>query len=145
MNWNPTWICPANDLGDPAAVFGTSFVFEKKITLANLTITAMGVYEARLNGRRVGQFVMAPGFMHEKQCICDGEIVVVGTINLDFRSLYLHFENAALFCGYEAVSHVKEDFDALFPICKDMSKEPSERTRRLRLSQLILRLFSPLM
>ena len=81
-----------------------------------------------------------PGFMHEKQCICDGEIVVVGTINLDFRSLYLHFENAALFCGYEAVSHVKEDFDALFPICKDMSKEPSERTRRLRLSQLILRL-----
>ena len=62
MNWNPTWICPANDLGDPAAVFGTSFVFEKKITHANLTITAMGVYEAILNGRRVGQFVMAPGW-----------------------------------------------------------------------------------
>lgn len=62
MNWNPTWICPANDLGDPAAVFGTSFVFEKKITHANLTITAMGVYEARLNSRRVGQFVMAPGW-----------------------------------------------------------------------------------
>ena len=76
--------------------------------------------------------------MHEKQCICDGEIVVVGTINLDFRSLYLHFENAALFCGYEAVSHVKEDFDALFPICKDMSKGPSERTRRLPY-QLILK------
>ena len=33
MNWNPTWICPANDSGDPAAVFGTS-VFEKKITHA---------------------------------------------------------------------------------------------------------------
>lgn len=62
MNWNPTWICPANDLGDPTAVFGTSFVFEKKITHANLTITAMGVYEAILNGRRVGQFVMAPGW-----------------------------------------------------------------------------------
>ena len=62
MNWNPTWICPANDLGDPAAVFGTSFVFEKKLTHANLTITAMGVYEAKLNGRRVGQFVMAPGW-----------------------------------------------------------------------------------
>ena len=39
MNWNQTWICPANDLGDPAAVFGTSFVFEKKITHANLTLT----------------------------------------------------------------------------------------------------------
>lgn len=62
MNWNPTWIYPANDLGDPAAVFGTSFVFKKKITHANLTITAMGVYEAKLNGRHVGQFVMAPGW-----------------------------------------------------------------------------------
>ena len=86
-----------------------------------------------------------PGFCHAKQWVCDDEVSVVGTINMDYRSLYLHFENAALFCGYEAVSHVKEDFEALFPICKDMSKEPSERTRRLRLSQLILRLFSPLM
>ena len=102
-------------------------------------------YYPQLLKHGVKIYEYTPGFMHEKQCICDGEIVVVGTINLDFRSLYLHFENAALFCGYEAVSHVKEDFDALFPICKDMSKEPSERTRRLRLSQLILRLFSPLM
>lgn len=102
-------------------------------------------YYPQLLKHGVKIYEYTPGFMHEKQCICDGEIVVVGTINLDFRSLYLHFENAALFCGYEAVSHVKEDFEALFPICKDMSKEPSERTRRLRLSQLILRLFSPLM
>ena len=102
-------------------------------------------YYPQLLKHGVKIYEYTPGFMHEKQCICDGEIVVVGTINLDFRSLYLHFENAALFCGYEAVSHVKEDFDALFPICNDMSKEPSERTRRLRLSQLILRLFSPLM
>ena len=102
-------------------------------------------YYPQLLKHGVKIYEYTPGFMHEKQCICDGEIVVVGTINLDFRSLYLHFENAALFCGYEAASHVKEDFEALFPICKDMSKEPSERTRRLRLSQLILRLFSPLM
>lgn len=62
MNWNPTWICPANDLGDPAAVFGTSFVSERKVSQATLTITALGVYEAKLNGKRVGQFVMAPGW-----------------------------------------------------------------------------------
>lgn len=62
MNWNPTWICPAQDLGDPAAVFGTSFVSERKVSQATLTITALGVYEAKLNGKRVGQFVMAPGW-----------------------------------------------------------------------------------
>ena len=95
------------------------------------------------HGIRIYEYT--PGFIHAKNFLVDDKCATVGTINLDYRSLYLHFENAALFCGYEAVSHVKEDFDALFPICKDMSKEPSERTRRLRLSQLILRLFSPLM
>lgn len=62
MSWNPTWICPTQDLGDPAAVFGTSFVSERKVSQATLTITALGVYEAKLNGKRVGQFVMAPGW-----------------------------------------------------------------------------------
>lgn len=62
MSWNPTWICPAQDLGDPAAVFGTSFVSKKEVSQATLTITALGVYEAKLNGKRVGQFVMAPGW-----------------------------------------------------------------------------------
>lgn len=95
------------------------------------------------HGVRIYEYT--PGFMHAKQCICDDEIAVVGTINLDFRSLYLHFENAALFCGYRAVEGVKKDFDQLFPICKDVSEEPTERTKPLRLSQLVLRLFSPLM
>ena len=62
MSWNPTWICPTQDLGDPAAVFGTSFVSTKAVSQATLTITALGVYEAKLNGKRVGQFVMAPGW-----------------------------------------------------------------------------------
>ena len=62
MNWNPTWIRPANEPGDPAAVFGTSFVSEKAVSQATLTITAMGVYEAKINGRRVGKFVLAPGW-----------------------------------------------------------------------------------
>ena len=62
MNWIPTWICPAQDLGDPAAVFGTSFIYTKKVSQATLTITALGVYEAKLNNKRVGQFIMAPGW-----------------------------------------------------------------------------------
>lgn len=62
MNWNPTWICPANDLGDPAAVFGTSFTPKGTVTKGALIITALGVYEATLNGARIGNFIMAPGW-----------------------------------------------------------------------------------
>lgn len=84
-----------------------------------------------------------PGFMHEKQCLCDGELAVIGTINLDFRSLYLHFENAALLYGYSAIEGIKKDFDELFEIAKQVPQ--SESTRPLRLSQMLLRLLSPLM
>ncbi len=38
-----------------------------------------------------------PGFLHAKSFVCDDEIAVVGTINLDYRSLYLHFENGVWF------------------------------------------------
>ena len=62
MNWNPTWICLQMIWAIPLPFLAHLSIFEKKITHANLTITAMGVYEARLNGRRVGQFVMAPGW-----------------------------------------------------------------------------------
>ena len=63
MNWNPIWICPKQDLGDLPAVFGKDFLLEKKaISHASLLVTAMGVYEAKLNGERVGDFVMAPGW-----------------------------------------------------------------------------------
>ena len=38
-----------------------------------------------------------PGFCHAKQWVCDDEVSVVGTINMDYRSLYLHFENCSIY------------------------------------------------
>ena len=51
-----------------------------------------------------------PGFVHAKSFVSDDRKAVVGTINLDYRSLYLHFECAAFFCHMEAVNSVEEDF-----------------------------------
>lgn len=51
-----------------------------------------------------------PGFLHSKLCVCDDEAAVVGTINLDYRSLYLHFENACLFIHNAVVAQAKADF-----------------------------------
>lgn len=62
MNWNAKWIIAANEMGDAAPVFKKSFNTSKPVKQAILTITAMGVYEAQLNGERVGDFVLAPGW-----------------------------------------------------------------------------------
>lgn len=62
MNWKAEWIRPAADYGDVCPVFQKKFAFEKEVKNARLLITATGVYEAVLNGSRVGEFVLAPGW-----------------------------------------------------------------------------------
>ena len=56
------WITPARDMGDLCPVFRRVFTAEKPVEKAGLQITALGVYEAELNGKRVGEFVLAPGW-----------------------------------------------------------------------------------
>lgn len=88
-------------------------------------------------------FEYTPGFCHGKQCVCDDEVAVVGTINLDYRSLYLHFENAVFLYGCDAVYDVKRDFDETFPVCREVFQ--TEQSFWMKLWQSILRLFAPLM
>ena len=91
-------------------------------------------------------FEYTPGFIHAKQCVCDGETAVVGTINLDYRSLYLHFENGVFLYDCEAIKDIKADFDGLFPICQEVTEEyRSGRSAVLRIGQCILRLAAPLL
>lgn len=64
MKWIAKWIRPATDTGDAAPVYGKSFTLSERenVTEAKLFITALGVYEAELNGKRVGDFILAPGW-----------------------------------------------------------------------------------
>lgn len=55
-------------------------------------------------------FEYTPGFIHAKSYVSDDRLAVVGTINMDFRSLYLHFECGTLLYGCRAVADVKADF-----------------------------------
>lgn len=59
---NSIWIKSRNDYGDVCPVFQKNFTLEKEIKSAILNITATGVYEAEMNGARVGNFIMAPGW-----------------------------------------------------------------------------------
>ena len=56
------WICPACDPGDAAPDFSRAFSLNGSVEKAVLRVTAMGVYEAHLNGQRVGDFILAPGW-----------------------------------------------------------------------------------
>lgn len=55
-----------------------------------------------------------PGFIHAKMFLCDDIEAVVGTINLDFRSLYLHFECASYIYANPVIEDIKDDFEDIF-------------------------------
>lgn len=56
------WITVSHDTGDVVPVFHYGFEADRPVALAELTITALGVYEALLNGKRVGDYILAPGW-----------------------------------------------------------------------------------
>ena len=103
-------------------------------------------YYAGLASQGVRIFEYSPGFCHAKQMLCDGKVASIGTSNLDYRSLYLHFENNVLIYGGEAVESMAKDFEDLFLQCEEVTaKYSSRRSRVLRMGQYILRLFAPLL
>ena len=59
---NARWIKPKKDYGDVCPIYKCQFETEKEIKSAIIEITAMGVYEAYINGERIGDFIMAPGW-----------------------------------------------------------------------------------
>lgn len=96
------------------------------------------------NGVRIYEYT--PGFCHAKQCICDGKMVSIGTSNLDYRSLYHHFENNVLLMGCDAVQEIAADFEATFAQCREVTEQyRTPRGKAMGTWQYILRLFAPLM
>jgi len=70
MNWQAQWIKPAQDLGSKAPMFTRRFALDKPLTSAVLRLTGLGTYEAEINGQRVSEYVLAPGwttYMHRLQ------------------------------------------------------------------------------
>lgn len=85
------------------------------------------------------------GFLHSKTFVSDDDAATVGTTNLDFRSLYLHFECGVWMCGTSAVAQVKEDFLRTMELSEEITLETCRGTLLERIVQPVLRLFAPLM
>lgn len=87
-----------------------------------------------------------PGFVHAKGFISDDEKAVVGTINLDFRSLYLHFEDAVFLYKNAAVADVERDFLETLKKCQKITQEDYKKQNLFnKLAGRVLRLLAPLM
>jgi len=87
-----------------------------------------------------------PGFIHSKSFVCDDTIGVVGTTNLDFRSLYLHYECGVWMYKTHAVTQLYEDYIETLQKCSQVSLDECNSINGFkRFLAASLRLFSPLM
>lgn len=91
-------------------------------------------------------FEYTPGFLHAKSFVADDRIGAVGSINLDFRSLYLHFECSTLFYGGRAVLDLKQDCLATMELSHEVVERELKKPKRLflRFIDAVLRALSPL-
>lgn len=87
-----------------------------------------------------------PGFIHSKTYVSDDDYGVVGTINMDFRSLYLHFECGVWMYKNSSILDMKKDFLYTLNECKEFTMEDIKAVKWYQtLGRLILRVFAPLM
>ncbi len=87
-----------------------------------------------------------PGFVHAKTFVVDDEYAVVGTINLDYRSLYLHFECAAWMYKAFCVTDVRDDFLKTQQMSQEITLEECRNISiPRRLGRSVLRVLAPLM
>ncbi len=103
-------------------------------------------YYPQLIDAGVKVYEYTPGFMHSKTFVSDDKVGVIGTINLDYRSLYLHFECGVWMYEATALDELKEDFLKTLELCQAMTKEDTKKTTWYeRACRSLLRAFAPLL
>ncbi len=87
-----------------------------------------------------------PGFIHAKTFIVDDEYATVGTVNLDYRSLYLHFENGVWLYKSGTIKKIKKDYMETLEKSNEVCLDKKKKESRLQaLKRKILMAFAPLM
>lgn len=103
-------------------------------------------YYKRLIKAGVRVYEYTPGFIHAKTFVCDGEIATVGTANLDYRSMYLHYECGTWLYRCGCIAEIESDVIDVMKKSHEMTLEECENQPLLtRLAQGLMRPFMPLM
>ena len=106
---------------------------------------AKGHYRSLLDSG-VHIYEYTPGFVHAKVFAADGREAVVGTINLDYRSLYHHFECAAYLHGADCLPDIEADFQDTLAKCREVTYESVRREKwTTKALGVLLKAIAPLM
>lgn len=103
-------------------------------------------YYPQLIGAGVRIYEYKPGFIHSKKFISDDKTAVTGTANLDFRSLYLHFECGVRMYNMPAIAVMKADYLKTLEVCTEITSDfYAKKNIIMSIFQDIIRLCAPLM
>ena len=90
----------------------------------------------------------SPGFVHAKVFVVDGREAVVGTINLDYRSLYHHFEDAVWMVDAPCIRDIEQDFQHTLEQCRTVENTSASIWQKhylLRATGMLLKVIAPLL
>ena len=91
-------------------------------------------------------FEWTPGFCHCKMSVADDRVATCGTINMDYRSFYHHFENGCLICDREIAAEIREDVEGMIAEAREVTDQYRVRENSIqRFSEMIVRLFAGLL
>ena len=99
----------------------------------------------RLMAAGVRIYEYESGFVHAKSYLADGEIAMIGTINLDYRSLVHHFENGVWMYRCEAVSALEQDIRATLEKSIEVIPDMLKTNLLQRMIRAVVRIFAPMM
>ncbi len=99
----------------------------------------------RLLDAGVKIYEYTPGFIHQKVYYVDGKYAMVGTVNLDYRSLVHHFENGVLLYKTKSINKIKNDLLSVFENSNLVKKEELKNSIFQRFIRSLVSIFAPLM
>ena len=118
----------------------TPHIPDKKL----IQLVTRGAYPDFLSaGVRI--FEYTPGFIHSKQMIVDDRFAAVGTINLDYRSLVHHYENAVLLYKTESIADIGKDFEEIFEQSQEIFSDTINPTWYQMMIKEVTQLFAPML
>ena len=134
-----TSLCLAAEKGVKVRIL-TPHIPDKKMVFA---ITRHNYTELIRRGIEIYEYT--PGFNHTKSIIADDRMAVVGSVNTDYRSYYLHFEDGILIYDSPEVIQIRESFDEALKVSHQVTLEECRKTNLIvRMVRGVMNLMAPL-
>ena len=118
----------------------TPAIADKKI----IKIMTKGSYRSLIDAG-VEIYEYAPGFIHEKTIVCDDTTAMIGTVNLDYRSLVHHFECAVMLYHTPTVTAVRDQVAKTLGVCTPITAEQAKLGFFEKIVKNLVRIFAPLL